>query len=393
MKILLLSDPNSIHTRNWFDGLVSSNIVTDVLYVRGWGHSCIHGNSIPEEHLILLDKPGKTALIKGTVKHGEFGKLIRDLKARTTLHQSLVLLGREVGRIAEERGYDMIHAHGAATSALLAFSSRFRPYSVSTWGSDIYLMPDTYSYLRPLISEALSNAAFVHVESQISAQRVEELTGTKRHDFLVSTWGVDTSRFTPGLPIGSTRRDLSIPHGRMILSLRSLEPLYRIDSIIRAFSMIADTVSDAILVIASSGQLRNELEDLAGNLGIHDRVVFTGFIESEQKRILLSNSYAYVQFPSSDGVALAMMEAMSSGLPLISSNVGETSVLIESESNGLLVEDDSSEALAQAMTQILNDDLLRNRMSQRSRRLALEKHNRSNFFRKFVTKAETTLKT
>ena len=87
----------------------------------------------------------------------------------------------------------------------------------------------------------------------------------------------------------------------------------------------------------------------------------------------------------SEEVALSMMEAMSSGLPLVSSNVGETPVLVENERNGFLVEGSTPKFLAEALLRLLKNTELRNDMSRESREMAMKDHERSQFFRKFMS--------
>ncbi len=148
---------------------------------------------------------------------------------------------------------------------------------------------------------------------------------------------------------------------------------------------MSEEIQDAVLVVASDGSQSEDLARLAEKLGIADRTGFTGYIEDDDKRALMANSYLYVQFPMSDGVTRSMMEAMSSGLPLVSSNVGETPVLVENERNGLLVEGSTPKSLAEALLPLLKNTELRNDMSRESREMAMKEHERSQFFRKFMS--------
>jgi len=148
---------------------------------------------------------------------------------------------------------------------------------------------------------------------------------------------------------------------------------------------VSEEIQDAVLVVASDGSQSEDLARLAEKLGIADRTGFTGYIEDDDKRALMANSYLYVQFPMSDGVTRSMMEAMSSGLPLVSSNVGETPVLVENERNGLLVEGSTPKSLAEALLPLLKNTELRNDMSRESREMAMKEHERSQFFRKFMS--------
>jgi len=381
MKLILISDPSSVHTRNWIDGLEANDVEVELVFVKSW---ILRKGQLPEfieKRTTLIDVPSFSGLVSNSFRNLSLGGLLRDLRHRTRMHQTIRFVGERIKEFANQRNVDIIHSHGLASSILLAYSSGVRPYSASAWGSDIYIMPDRYQYLKPIMAKAISEAAFIHVESKLSADRVKNLSCSSLNKIFVSTWGVDTETYRPHQ--STSEMPLNTPQ-KYILSFRSLGPLYRINIIIEAFAILIQEIEDVDLVVGGDGPLREELENLTRNLGIEDRVTFTGFIDADQKRTLFSNAQLYVQCPESDGVSLAMMEAMSSGLPLVSSNVGETSVLVQSEENGFLVDNPSPENLAKAMLQILNDEAMRTRMSQKSRILAMEKHNRTKFFQNFV---------
>ena len=389
MKLILISDPSSIHTRNWIDGLEKNDIDVEIVFISSWVLKKGELLESTRRKTTLIEVPSFSGLAGSSFSSRLLGDMLKDLKNRTRMHQTIRFVGERIKEIANQRNIDMIHAHGLASSILLAYSSGVKPYSASAWGSDIYIMPDRYPYLKPIMAKAISDAAFIHVESEISANRVRNLSGSSYDKLLVSTWGVDTETYRPGLSASSL--PLGIPQ-RYILSFRSLEPLYRVDIIIKAFAILAQKIEGVGLVVGGDGSARENLENLSKNLGIEDRVTFTGFIEADEKRELFSNALLYAQCPESDGVSLAMMEAMSSGLPLVSSDVGETSVLIQTEENGFLVHDPSPENLANAMFQILNDDTMRIEMGQMSRTVALDKHNRTKFFQTYVKSVKSVLK-
>ncbi len=384
IRILLISHPHSVHTENWVEGLSNNGVEVDVLYVRDWIPQGTNARPRADIDCTLLDVPRKLPLLKHSLFHGGVRKMLRDILNRTRLHQSLDLLGKQVSDIVKTQCYDLIHAHGIATSALLADASNFTPYTVSAWGSDIYIMPSKYPYIQRLMARALAHAALVHVESTVSANRILEIAPRVKDRLYISTWGVDTDFFVPQSLSTEEKEKVGIPKGRVILSFRALLPLYRVDIIVRAFAALLETVQDAVLVIGSDGLQRDALEKLSKNLGIEEKVIFTGYVDQGKKRALFSSAYLYVQFPESDGVALSMMEAMSSALPVVSSDVGETSVLIKDGYNGFLVRDSTPEGLSKAMKRILDDHELRNTMGMHSRELAIEDHSRTEFFRSFV---------
>ena len=391
MKMLMISDPSSVHSGNWFDGLTSKGIDVEIVFPKSWIY---HEGQILESirsNTVLIDAPDISSLVGDSIKKLALRDLVSDIRNRTRFHQSLRVLGRRIRDYANENNIDFIHSHGMATSALLAHATGFRPYSASAWGSDIYLMPEKYPYLKSIIAKVAEEAAFIHVESTISETHLRSLAPDMVYRVFISTWGVDTTAYRPDRHSRMLKEKLDLDERKFILSFRSLEPIYRIDLIIKAFDIVAKKNNDLVLVIGGDGSSKDELMHLSKELGLEHRIVFTGFIDSDLKAELFSGALLYVQCPKSDGVSLAMMEAMSSGQPLVSSNVGETQILVESGKNGFLIDDVTPENLANAILRISGDNKFREKLSSMSRSIALKKHNRSVFFDSFVAEVQKTI--
>jgi glycosyltransferase involved in cell wall biosynthesis len=70
-----------------------------------------------------------------------------------------------------------------------------------------------------------------------------------------------------------------------------------VDLILRAFAFVSEEIQDAVLVVGSDGSQSEDLARRAEELGIADRIAFTGYIEDDDKRALMGNPYLYVQPP------------------------------------------------------------------------------------------------
>jgi len=255
----------------------------------------------------------------------------------------------------------------------------------------MFILPKKYPYLVPLMRKAFSESAFVHVQSPVSANEIRRIAGDLDVRLVVATWGVDTDRFKPGIPAKRVGPQLGLPEGRWILSARALGLLYRIDTIVRAFALVANRHPDSYLMIMGDGPEKHVISRLVSTLELEDRVFFTGSLDRDTMSHVFSGSYFYVQFPSSDGVSQTAMEAMSSGLPVVSSDVGEVSTIVVDGHNGLLIEDDTPSSLAKAMLKILDDPQLRSSLGKNARTDAVTKHDRSAFFRDISNEMRTVV--
>jgi len=113
-------------------------------------------------------------------------------------------------------------------------------------------------------------------------------------------------------------------NGNYLLYLGTLQPKKNVEGLIRAFSLlIADYQSPITLVVAGKkGWLYEKIFELVKELKLEDKVVFTGFVEEEDKPYLLAGAKAFV-FPSFyEGFGIPVLEAMSLGVPVVISKEG-----------------------------------------------------------------------
>jgi colanic acid/amylovoran biosynthesis glycosyltransferase len=128
-----------------------------------------------------------------------------------------------------------------------------------------------------------------------------------------------------------------------------------------AFANFLRQYSNATLTIAGEGPLRTQLQDLARELKIDQRVAFTGFISQEQLRDIYYASHIFLH-PSQtghdgnqEGIPNAMLEAMASGLPVFATQHGGIPEAIENGVNGVLVPEHDHEELARTLLNATQD--------------------------------------
>ncbi|MDZ4383797.1 MAG: glycosyltransferase family 4 protein, partial [Thermodesulfovibrionia bacterium] len=115
-------------------------------------------------------------------------------------------------------------------------------------------------------------------------------------------------------------------------------------------------------VIVGDGELREELEDYTKKLGIANYVIFTGFRHDLLK--IYSDLDIVVLTSLNEGTPVSIIEAMASGKPVIATNVGGVSSLVENNINGFLVNPQDVQALSDAIIKLLKDSDLRQKMGR-----------------------------
>jgi glycosyltransferase involved in cell wall biosynthesis len=162
---------------------------------------------------------------------------------------------------------------------------------------------------------------------------------------------IDLSRFKAGMRTSPTDGSTS-PH---IIVTRNLEPIYDNATALHAFSIIRRVFPTAKLTLAGSGPQREALETLTVTLGLAGAVTFTGRVDNEGMAALYRTADVMINPSLADNMPISVLEALASGVPVVSTNVGGVPFLVEHEKTALLVPERSPEAMADAVLRLLND--------------------------------------
>jgi len=152
---------------------------------------------------------------------------------------------------------------------------------------------------------------------------------------------------------------------RSVPVVASVGRLYRekgYDVLIRAFAAVAAEFPEWTLAIVGEGPQRGELVDLAHALGVAERLALRGWMPRPEDA--LADAAIFVKSSRYEGFPNALLEAMGSGLPVISTTCGGSEELVEAGVTGLLVAPDDVAATAAALRALMSDSVLRAAMGQ-----------------------------
>lgn len=165
---------------------------------------------------------------------------------------------------------------------------------------------------------------------------------------------VDLEHFNNPAPHRAVRRHL--------LVARNLEPIYDNETAIRAFAMVHGRYPDATLTIAGSGPLAESLRRLAENLQVAEAVVFAGRLDRDAMAQAYRNADIAVNPSLVDNMPNSVLEALASGVPVVSTDVGGVPFIVSDEQTALLVPARSPEAMASAILRLIDDASLAGRL-------------------------------
>jgi glycosyltransferase involved in cell wall biosynthesis len=262
---------------------------------------------------------------------------------------------RRLQRILAERDAQLLHIYfGHIAVHLLPLIRAWpKPTVVSFHGADALVDMDKPAY-REATKEMLGAVKRVLVRSRSLCRAIVEL-GCDEDKIEIARTGVPLREF----PF----RERAFPENgewRFLQAGRLIEKK-GVATSLRAFAEFSAVHSRSTITIAGEGPLLEELQALARELKIDNRVSFPGFVSQSRLSELFYASHFFLH-PSEtgrdgnqEGVPNSMLEAMASGLPVFATNHGGIPEAIENEISGMLVAERDHAALAQALLNAAQD--------------------------------------
>ena len=269
---------------------------------------------------------------------------------------------------------DILHAHYAGTYGLIGAASGFDPFIVTAWGSDV-LLTEKDVIKRPLIKFVLNKANLITCDAEHMRNAMMKL-GVNGQKITIIYFGTDINKFCLGQRCRSLRERLGVFDSPMIISLRSLEPIYDVETLIKAISLVLKEAPDAKFVIAGKGSQEEYLKNLTKSQGVAGSTLFVGQITNDELPRYLRSSDIYVSTSLSDaGLSASTAEAMASGLPVIITETGENRLWVKDGENGFLISVKNPEILAEKIVVLLKENSMRAKYGDRNRKIIEERNN------------------
>jgi glycosyltransferase involved in cell wall biosynthesis len=268
--------------------------------------------------------------------------------------------------ILQRRGIAHLHVHFATDSAIVAALARELggpSYSVTLHAKDIYRDGVSFERLERIIGGAtfavtVCDANVEHLAGRLSPGAMAKVRRLYN--------GIDLDRFHLG--DGARDRDHVLAVGRLIEKKG-------FDVLLRALAALEERGVHARATLAGDGDRRPELEALARELGLGDRVLFAGALDQSGIHALMARATVFC-LPcvvgadgNQDALPTVLLEALASGLPAISTPVGGVPEILE-RGAGVLVPSGDAAATAEALVELLGSESRRSALARDGRRRA-----------------------
>jgi glycosyltransferase involved in cell wall biosynthesis len=272
--------------------------------------------------------------------------------------------GRHYKRLIKENNYDLVHAFFGLPTGWLCYKTADRlPYIISLRGSDVpgghSRLQFEYKLLGPLLKRIWAKSVELVACSEGLKKRSLRFLSSVNIDVIPN--GVDLNRFTPGA-------GRKINDEMKLLTVGRLSVTKRFDMLIEAVRILHDKGKSVRLTLAGGGGLFEELKKFVEKKNLNGIINLTGRIETEKMPDIYRQHDIFVTATMQEGMSNAMLEAMASGLPIITTRCEGVEELISD--NGVVVDDSSAEALAGAISKLYENKQGYKTMSIAARRQA-----------------------
>ncbi len=225
----------------------------------------------------------------------------------------------DLQRVIREVRPDLIHAGSIQTGAFLTALSGFSPLVSMSWGSDLLVDADKNKLWQWATRFTLKRTRVLLGDCQAVKQKAVSL-GFDPQCVVLFPWGVDLERFSPG-PAANLVERLGWQDQFVLLSLRSWEPIYGIDVLIKAFSRAALENDKLRLILLGGGSLAPMVQRMINEYQLVDRVHLGGQVKQADLPAYYRSANLYLSASHSDGSSVSLMEALASGLPVLVSDI------------------------------------------------------------------------
>jgi glycosyltransferase involved in cell wall biosynthesis len=216
--------------------------------------------------------------------------------------------------------------------------------------------PDVVRPLRRAVNRLVLDrlADAVNACCAFSAEGLAHVDGFAGGRIEIIENGIDLARYRRAGDRAALRRELGLdPHRRFIATIARFHPVKDHATLLRGFAPVATARPDVDLLLAGDGPLRADLERLAAELAITDRVRFLGIRSDVPALLQASDLFALTSV--SEAASLTLLEAMASGLAVVVTNVGGNPEIVREGVEGLLVPRGGSAATTAAFLRLLDD--------------------------------------
>jgi glycosyltransferase involved in cell wall biosynthesis len=267
------------------------------------------------------------------------------------------------------RSARLVHVHASDSfGCVFVLFSRLlgKPTVVTVHRADIlYSPPGLYRIIRRLALKLSDRVIAV----SFATSELATLAGAPSPGTVIIPNSADELLFKPR-PKATARKVLGIEEAsKVILFVGNLIPRKRVESIISSLPDVAREVPGCILLVVGDGTARDSLQHLVAALGCGALVRFLGRVPSDKLALCYNAADVFVLPSIHEGQPMVLLEAMASGLPIVTTAVGGNAETVSHMKNGYVLDESALKELPLWIVSILKDEALAQAFGDESLRI------------------------
>ena len=267
-----------------------------------------------------------------------------------------VALASSIVETVKREKLDVLHVHYAIPHAYAAYMATqilkdqniIIPFITTLHGTDITLVGKNPAY-KPAISFSINHSSYVTAVSESLKKDTEELFDLKNSIEVIPNFvnlkGYDREP-------KDNRKYFANDNETIFCHVSNFRPVKRVFDVIKVFKKVQDQ-RNSVLIMVGDGPDRNIAEKLSRDLGIWDKVIFRGKTYDVQSMLGISDIFLLPSGTESFG--LSALEAMASHVPVIATNVGGLSEVVDHNKNGFLENIGDVESMAEDALSLIDN--------------------------------------
>ncbi|MDE3185155.1 MAG: glycosyltransferase [Bacteroidota bacterium] len=241
-------------------------------------------------------------------------------------------------------------------------TNHFMPENLTVLIKNENLKQRLENYLWKGFSKVFNQVTLITTPTETGARLIRPRL--KVNTIAVSS-GISLEIYNPSGDARAIKNKYPIPDKPILLYVGRLDPEKHMEEILQAVAIAVKKI-DFCFVVVGKGTSKIPLEKLTDQLGIKDKVIFTGFVSDENLPYFYKLSRCFIIASIAELLSLGTLQAMASGLPVISVNAGALSELVKDRMNGYLYKEGDIPAIVKAIENIMSKDDVYSKMRIKS---------------------------
>jgi glycosyltransferase involved in cell wall biosynthesis len=298
---------------------------------------------------------------------------------------ALIKPSRQLVDIMREQNINIIHSHGYKPSfyCLLVYLLFRTPYIVTChlWfvgnkRMKFYILLEKVSMLFAKKIIAVSHPIAKEISSWLFLRRKVKVINN----------GIDISKYAnydSAFNEKQLRKELGLQDkSRLVGSLGRLTSQKAYHTLVKAANSLLKTKDNLEFIVAGEGPQLHSLKELTKQYGINDKFHFIGFRSDAIHILRLLDIFVLCSID--EGLPIVLLEAMSVGVPVITTNVGEIPFVVQEDYNGLLINKNDTKSLAENIEKLLFDKNLSEKLVSNAKKTVSSQFSISNMCNKYM---------